>query len=120
MTYAKLTAAALGILSIVCFTIQNNSRTTQLSLDLYVAAWKLADQAPVPMLMWGSFALGASLAWLYNVRKGMAMSRRVRQLEQEMALAGRTTAAAPGAAPSAPASPGTPASKPSKEGDGWA
>ncbi|MBM4366060.1 MAG: LapA family protein [Deltaproteobacteria bacterium] len=102
MNYAKLTAAGLVLLSIVCFTVQNSSRTTDLSLDLYLGAWKLVDPAPIPMLMWGSFALGALAAWLYNFRKGITLSRRVRQLEQEMALAGRTASASPhSSAPSA-------------------
>ncbi len=123
MTYAKLTAAALALLSIVCFTVQNSSRTTELSLDLYLGAWKLVDPAPIPMLMWGSFALGALGAWLYNFRKGLALSRRVRQLEQEMALAGRTASSSPSSSSSSSSpssSPGTAPAKASKDADGWA
>ncbi len=126
MFYAKLAAAALATLSIVCFTVQNSSRTTELSLDLYLGAWKLVDPAPIPMLMWGSFALGALGAWLYNFRKGLALSRRVRQLEQEMALAGRTAASSPPSASSSPSSPApsspaaSPPAKAGKDADGWA
>ena len=96
MRWFKLTVAALAVLSIVCFTVQNSSRTTDLSLDLWVGAWKLADPAPIPMLMWGCFAGGAVLMWAAGARRNMALSRRVRQLEQEMALAGRSVGGAGG------------------------
>ncbi|MBM4391867.1 MAG: LapA family protein [Deltaproteobacteria bacterium] len=120
MTYAKLAAAGLALLGIVCFTVQNSSRTTDLSLDLYVGAWRLVDPAPIPMLMWGSFALGALAAWLYNFRKSITLSRRVRQLEQEMALAGRTASTTHAASSSSPATTADKPRKDTKDADGWA
>jgi hypothetical protein len=41
------------------------------------------------MLMWGCFVLGALAAWAVGLRQSIALSRRVRQLEQEMALSGK-------------------------------
>lgn len=120
MRYAKLTAVGLVVLCVACFTVQNSSRTTQLSFDLYFGAWKLVDPAPVPMLMWGSFLLGAVVVWTYTLGKSMTLSRRVRQLEQEMALSGRAhpPAGSPGAGGAS--SPGSSAGSSSKGDDGWA
>lgn len=90
MKWFKLSVAAVVAFSIAAFTVQNSSRTTQLSLDLSVAAWQLVDPAPVPMLMWGCFVLGALVAWSLSVRRNLVLARRIRQLEQEMALAGKS------------------------------
>ncbi len=115
MRYAKLTAAGILVLSIAAFTVQNSSRTTQLSFDAYFGAWKLVDPAPVPMLLWGAFLLGALLTWTYSFSKSMALSRRVRQLEQEMALSGRAHPAS-----SRPAGAPAPDPAAAKADDGWA
>lgn len=89
MKWLQLSLAGLVLFAIAAFTVQNSSRTTQLSLDLYLGAWKLVDPAPIPMLMWGCFVLGALAAWAVGLRQSIALSRRVRQLEQEMALSGK-------------------------------
>lgn len=78
-----LTAVALVI---VAFTMQNMSRTTQLSLDLYVAAWKLARPIAVPVLVWAAFGSGLVLAGVWGWVRGLALARKVRKLEQELAL----------------------------------
>ena len=90
MKWFKLALVGIAAFSIFAFTVQNSSRTTQLSLDIGVAAWKLMDPAPIPMLMWACFVLGAVMTWAAGMRRNLVLARRVRQLEQEMALAGKS------------------------------
>ena len=90
MKWFKLALVGSAAFALFAFTVQNSSRTTQLSLDVGLAAWKLVDPAPIPMLMWGCFALGTVVTWSLGMRRNLVLSRRVRQLEQEMALAGKS------------------------------
>ena len=72
---------------VALFVIQNGARTTQLSLDLGVAAWQLDKPVSVPALMAatasGGFLLGAVPLWL----RGMSRGRRLKQLERQQAVA---------------------------------
>jgi uncharacterized integral membrane protein len=79
---------ALGLLALVAFVLQNAERTTALSLDLYVGAWKLARPVSVPLLMGICFGAGALLAGAWGWLRGRALSRRLRKIEHELALAG--------------------------------
>lgn len=76
------------------FWIQNSSRTTQLSLDLWFAAWQLSEPVSIPVLVAGSFAAGLALGVLLLGLPSWRNGRRARRLEAELALAG---AAGPGA-----------------------
>jgi hypothetical protein len=51
---AVASAAAVGAL----FTVQNSTRTTDLSLDLFVVAYHLESPQPVPHLLWAAFGIG--------------------------------------------------------------
>jgi hypothetical protein len=57
------------------FTVQNSSRTAQLSLDLGVAGWQwqLERPLPLPALLWGALAVGLLLGavplWLRSLRR---------------------------------------------------
>ena len=49
-----VSTAAVGAL----FTVQNASRTTDLSLDLFVVAYHLQEPQPIPHLLWAAFGIG--------------------------------------------------------------
>ncbi len=53
------------------FTVQNSSRTSDLSLDLWFAAWHLQAPAPLPVLLWVAFAGGLLVGVI-----GMVVGRR--------------------------------------------
>ena len=55
--------AAVGTL----FTVQNASRTTDLSLDLYVVAYHLQEPQPIPHLLWAAFGIGLLVGGLWGV-----------------------------------------------------
>ncbi len=81
-----LLAGVLGL-----FVVQNGSRTTQLSLDLGLAAWQLKQPMSIPALLgiaFGSgFLLGAVPMWI----RGMGNGRKARQLERQLALSADRT-----------------------------
>lgn len=81
--FVLLLAAALGGL----FTVQNLNRVTDLSLNLWVTAFQLQAPLPVPHLIWGSFGAGLLIAGSFGTFQRMALQRRVRELEQEVARA---------------------------------
>ena len=58
------------------FTVQNSSRTSDLSLDLWFAAWHLQAPAPLPVLLWVAFAVGLLVGVI-----GMAFGRRSSRAE---------------------------------------
>lgn len=77
---------AVVVLFAGLFTVQNSSRTAQLSLDLGVAAWQLERPLPLPALLWGALAVGLLLGavplWLRSLR----LAGRVRELESQQAM----------------------------------
>jgi hypothetical protein len=79
-------SGAVAVLVAVLFTIQNSARTTQLSLDLWLAAWQLERPVPVPALLWGTLLVGLLVGavplWLRSLR----LAGRVRELESRQAL----------------------------------
>lgn len=56
------------------FTVQNSSRTSDLSLDLWFAAWHLQAPAPLPVLLWVAFAVGL-LVGVFGMLLGRRSSR---------------------------------------------
>jgi hypothetical protein len=56
-------AAAVGAL----FTVQNSTRTTDLSLDLFVAAYHLQEPQPIPHLLWVAFGLGLVVGGVWGL-----------------------------------------------------
>jgi len=81
-------------LSAAMFTVQNSSRTTLLSFDVYFAAWELSRPVPVSAVVWASVAVGALLVWIMGLRRRITMGRTIARLEQEALLrsAGRAEA----------------------------
>ena len=67
------------------FTIQNSSRLTELSLNLWVLAFELKEPLPIPYLLIGSFGVGLVLAGALGSLNRMALQRRIRELEQQAA-----------------------------------
>lgn len=117
MRWSVIVRLLLGLavlLVAAMFTIQNVSRTSPLSLDLYVYAWQLARPVAIPWLIWGSFGVGFVAASLVGWMRRRGLARTVTRLEQEALLrsAGRPPAAV--AKPAAVASPAAPAA-----GDDW-
>ncbi len=73
---------------VVLFAIQNAGRTVQLSLDLGVAAWQLAEPASVSAVVGGAFGLGFALALGLTLPRLSRLGRKVRALERQTALTG--------------------------------
>ena len=90
MRYAKWIGLALAATVLYAFTVQNSSRTTQLSLDLYFGAWKLQDEASISAVVWASFLAGAVTFGGWGWWRAAAASRRARRMEQELALTGKS------------------------------
>jgi len=88
MRWVKLSTVLLTLLALAAFGVQNSPRTTQLSFDLGFAAWKLEAPASVPIVMGICFAAGALVTAIGGLKKRYELGRRVRQLEQELALRG--------------------------------
>lgn len=88
--------AALGFTGYL-FVVQNIRRTTQLSLDLYFAAWQLSEPVPVIALVGIAFVLGFVIAAAAFGLRAAQLGRRLRRLEQEVALGGGATASGGGA-----------------------
>ncbi len=88
MRWVKILLVLLGLVAGAAFVMQNSARTTELSFDVMVAAWKLARPISVPALMGICLGVGALVAWALGLSARVALQRRVRQLEQENALRG--------------------------------
>ncbi|MDP2314328.1 MAG: hypothetical protein Q8P41_15610 [Pseudomonadota bacterium] len=86
MRWVWLTLGVLLLVVVTAFTMQNSSFRAPLQLDLWVAAWKLAAPVSVSVLMWSSFGAGLAVAGALLGLRGLRLGRRVRQLEQELAM----------------------------------
>ena len=68
------------------FVAQNSARTTQLSLNLVVAAWELRQPVSVMGLLGLAFGAGAFVGALPMFLRSRALKSRVRTLEREVAM----------------------------------
>jgi len=82
-----LVFALLGFVGFL-FVVQNSARDTQLSLDLGVAAWQLAQPLSVPALIGLCFGAGFVLGVLTMGAQAARLGRRARRLEQQIATSG--------------------------------
>ena len=79
-----LVGAAVGVL----FVLQNAARTTQLSLDLWFAAWELSEPVPVMILTGIGFVAGFVACMVLAAWRAARVRKRMRNLEQQVALGG--------------------------------
>ena len=86
MRWLGLLFVVLLLAGVWAFAVQNSARAVTLSFDVGLAAWQLREPAPVPWVIGVSFAAGLLLAAVAGLRARWALARRVRQLEQELAL----------------------------------
>jgi hypothetical protein len=93
MGWLKLLVLLLVGLVATAFCMQNGSRTVELSLDLGVAAWRLAEPLSVPTVIGASLASGFVLGALFLSGRAAAATRRAREAERQAALAGTKPAA---------------------------
>lgn len=68
------------------FVVQNSARSTQLSLDLGVAAWQLERPVPIPALIGVCFGAGLLVGAGSVGLRMMRLSSRIRQLEQQVVV----------------------------------
>ncbi|MFT4625754.1 MAG: putative integral membrane protein [Myxococcota bacterium] len=66
------------------FAIQNSSRTTDLSLDLWIVAYQLQEPISVPVLIGASALAGAVLVGFPLLVRSWRLSSRARQLQQQL------------------------------------
>jgi len=85
--WTALVVVLLVITVAVLFTIQNSGRTTDLSLDLWVAAFHLKEAVPLPLLLWSAFGFGLVGGGVVGLRLRSSAMRKVRDLEQQLARA---------------------------------
>ena len=83
---SALTVTLLGCVGAL-FVIQNSSRTTELSLDLWFTAFQLQEPAPVLALMGISALLGAVVVGLPLVLRLWRQAGRLRALQQQVDIA---------------------------------
>lgn len=76
----------LGLVVVVAFVAQNSLRTTQLSLNLVVAAWELKEPMPVIGLLGGAFGLGLVLAGTFFTWLNWGLKAEVRALKRQLAV----------------------------------
>lgn len=72
--------------SSVLFWLQNASRTTQLSFDVYTAAWQLEQPVPIPVLMAICIGIGLLLGMVLFVPRIFRLGNQVRQLKGQVAM----------------------------------
>ncbi len=81
-----LLLAAFVALVGALFVVQNLPRTTQLSLDLYVAAWQLSEPISVPLLAGAAFGVGFLVAALLLLGRLVSLTRKVKTLQRKVGL----------------------------------
>lgn len=88
MSNARIAFLFIGLVAFVAaglFVWQNSLRTVQLTYDLGFAAWQTTP-LPVVALVGGAFVVGLLLGAIAFIGRAAAANRRVRQLEQQIAL----------------------------------
>lgn len=86
-TWTALLLGVPGVFIAVLFYLQNSLRKVDLSLDLYVAAWRLQDPVPVPLVVFVSFGVGLLVGLISMTLAWRRASSRVAELEVRLARA---------------------------------
>lgn len=83
-TFLALLVAGAGL---GLFWVQNSSRTTQLSIDVGVAAWQLREPVPVPALIVACVGIGVLGAAIPLSLRSWRLSGKIGELERRLAVA---------------------------------
>ena len=83
--WLKLTVLFLAAAFVALFTIQNLGRTSDLSINLWLVAYKLKTPQPIPYMLLFAFGSGLLLAGFLGTLNRMGLQRRLRDLERESA-----------------------------------
>ena len=83
--WIKLIVLGLAVAFIALFTIQNLGRTSDLSLNLWVVAYKLKEPQPIPYMLLAAFGSGLLIAGILGSLNRLGVQRKLRTLEQEAA-----------------------------------
>lgn len=86
--WIKLILLVFAAAFLALFTVQNLSRTSELSLDLGLVAYKLAEPQPIPYMLLTAFGAGLLLAGFLGIFQRMGMTKQIRNLERDAATAG--------------------------------
>lgn len=85
-TWVQIVGLVLMGLLAYAFYAQNSLRVTQLSLDVGIAAWRLQQPMPVPLLMGLCFAGGVLPVSLWAWWRTAVLRAELRKLRQEVAM----------------------------------
>ena len=81
----KLIVLFLAVAFVALFTIQNLGRTSDLSINFWIVAYKLKVPQPIPYMLLFAFGSGLLLAGFLGTLNRMGLQRRLRELERETA-----------------------------------
>ena len=87
-TWTTLILVALSAFFGALFYLQNSLRKVDLSLDLYVAAWRLQEPVSVPLVVFVSFGVGLLIGLTAMTLAWRRASGRVAELELRLARTG--------------------------------
>ena len=82
--WLKLIGLILAAAFAALFTVQNLGRTADLSLNLWVVAYKLKTPQPIPYMLLTAFGSGLLVAGLLGMINRLGLQRKVRELEREV------------------------------------
>ncbi len=83
----KLIVLLLAAAFLALFTIQNLGRTSDLSINLWLVAYKLKAPQPIPYMLLFAFGSGLLLAGFLGTINRMGLQRRLREIERDAARA---------------------------------
>jgi uncharacterized integral membrane protein len=83
--WIKLILLCLAAAFVALFTVQNMGRESELSLNLWVVAYKLKAPVPIPYMLLTAFGSGLLLAGFLGIIQRMGLARKLRDLEQDTA-----------------------------------
>lgn len=83
----QLVFAVLVTLVIGMFWVQNSSRTSDLSLDLYVYGFQTATPQPLPLLLLSAVGVGLIVGGGWGLIQHLSDKSRIRELEEQASRA---------------------------------
>ena len=83
--WIKFFVLCLAAAFIALFTVQNLSRTSDLSLNLWLVAFKLKAPQPIPYMILASFGAGVVLAGFFSSLNRLGAHRPIQPSEAQAA-----------------------------------